>query len=322
MTQVSDTFVAERASASTGSLARNWALFVAIGLVIYAGLYAWSERLVYDRADHNRFFRVATAPLAEYDHVILGASHALPLDYADMNAQLESASGTTVLNLANEGAGILPNQLMLDYFFARGLRARNVVLFVDSFAFASATWNEERLDTAILQRAPFDPVLVSTLWRYPWARDEILPYASGFFKINNQDRFAPDQTDAELTKFERTYRPIPQIDRERIAYLYSDSAASTKPYFGALETMIDTVQQHGGTVTLLKPPTPPRYREALPDESTFDAEITRIATATGATYHDLSTVLEDDAYYYDTDHLNRAGVEALIDTHLAELLSR
>jgi hypothetical protein len=321
--EVTETFIDEHSTPKRSEL-RTWPLFVAIGLVLYAALYAWSENLIYAHADHNRFFRIATAaPNAHYDNVILGASHALPLDYADMNMRLEAESGTNVLNLANEGAGILPNQLMLDYFYARGLNTDRVVLFLDSFAFASPRWNEDRLDTAMLQRAPFDPVLLQTLWRHPWARDEILPYASGFFKINNQDRFAPDQTDAELTKFDRTYRPIPQIDRERIAYLYSDPlpGADAERYHVALQGLIQTVRNNGGDVLLVKPPTPPRYRDALPDEASFDDMIAELVEATGVQFQDYSEVLPDDANYYDTDHLNRTGVLAFIDKHFGALLA-
>lgn len=299
----------------------SWPLFVVIGLVLYGVLYLWSEYLVYQNADHNRFFRVATAPLETYDYVILGASHALPLGYGDFNAQLQEASGTSVINLANEGAGILPNRLMLDYFLADH-SARNVVFFLDSFAFYSPQWNEDRLDDSLLARAPFDPTLVASLWQFPWARDQILPYATGFTKINNQDRFAPDQTEAELTKFNSTYRPIPQIDSQRIAYLYPETIPEEifARYLAEFEAMIDRVEAQGGNFIAIKPPTPPRYRDALPNEAQFDAAIAEIVERRGIEYRDFSQVLPGDENYYDTDHLNATGVAAFIDGHLAQLL--
>jgi hypothetical protein len=147
------------------------------------------------------------------------------------------------------------------------------------------------------------------------ARDEILPYASGFFKINNQDRFAPDLTEAELTKFDRTYRPIPQIDRERIAYLYPEEIPQDlfARYMTALERMIDTVEAQGGTFTAIKPPIPPRYREALPNEEAFDDVVADLVERRGIAYHDFSRALPDDANYYDTDHLNQTGVPNFIE---------
>lgn len=300
---------------------RRWPVFLLIGLALYAALYLWAESVVRSEGERNRFFMVASTPPTQFDTVILGASHAMPLGYKDFNAQLEAASGGKVMNLSIEGAGIMPNRLVLDYFFTRH-ETRQVVLFVDSFAFYSPQWNEDRLDDALFARAPFDPALLETLWRYPWAQHLALPYASGFTKINNEQRFDSDRSEAELTKFEKTYRPIPQIDRQRIAYLYPATLSDTEfqRYLGELDALADLALEHGARLLLVKPPTPPRYREALPDEPAFDAAITKFAEDHSLAYRDFSTLLPDDANYYDTDHMNPTGVTAFIATGFADLL--
>jgi len=320
MTEMAGRLAAPAARPGTETL-RRWALFVLVGLGLYAGLFAWAEYLVHDHGERNRFYMVASAPPATYDFALLGASHAMPLGYKDFNDRLEQASGASVMNLSIEGAGILPNRLALDYFLTRH-RARNVVFFLDSFAFYSAQWNEDRLDDALLARAPFDPALVATLARYPWAWDQILPYISGFTKINNHERFAPDRSDAELNKFEKTYRPIPQIDRERVAYLYPAEIPQDvfARYLDAFEGLIDMVEAQGAVFVVVKPPTPPRYREAVPNEAEFDAAVTTLLERRGVAYYDLSGTLPEDANYYDTDHLNATGVTAFIDANFANLL--
>lgn len=309
------------APAGAESALRRWPLFLLIGLALYAALYLWAESVVRAEGERNRFFMVASTPPTQFDTVILGASHAMPLGYADFNERLEAESGGTVMNLSIEGAGVMPNRLVLDYFFSCH-ETRQVVFFVDSFAFYSRQWNEDRLDDAILARAPFDPAVLEALWRYPWAQRLILPYASGFTKINNQKRFESDRSEAELTKFEKTYRPIPQIDKQRIAYLYPPtlSDADFQRYLGELGALSDLAAEHGATLILVKPPTPPRYRDALPDEPAFDAAIESFAAERGLIFHDFSTLLPDDANYYDTDHLNPTGVEAFITGGFAEVL--
>ncbi len=313
----------DAAPATTRSGLRHWPLFVLIGLALYAALYLWAESVVRSEGERNRFFMIASTPPAAFDTVILGASHAMPLGYGDFNERLEAASGGRVMNLSIEGAGVLPNRLVLDYFFTRH-EARQVVFFVDSFAFYSKQWNEDRLDDSLFARAPFDPQLVATLWRYPWAQRLIVPYASGFTKINNQERFASDRPDAELTKFEKTYRSIPQIDRQRIAYLYPAELPEEefRRYLGELGGLADLAAAHGATLLLVKPPTPPRYRDALPNEAAFDAAISTFAAERNLGFTDFSTLLPDDANYYDTDHLNPTGVEAFIAGGFAELLRR
>lgn len=291
----------------------GWLVFLAIALLLYGGLYAWSESLVYQYGHKNRFFMIATSPRQTYDFAILGASHAMPVGFEDYNERLERAVGGSIINLSVEGAGVLPNRLMIDYFYSRHA-AGTVVFFLDSFAFYSRQWNEDRLDTAMFKRAPFDWRLVDTLMRYSWARNLILPYATGFTKINNQDRFAPDLPDSEINKFETTYFDNPQLDRERIAYLYASQAdkAAELRYLQAFAALIDLVHDRGGNFIVVKPATPPRYRDHLPEEAAFNETIARILRAKHVAFYDLSAAVSDDRYFYDTDHLNRDGVTAFM----------
>ena len=308
-------------NARKGRVWRRWGLFVLIGLALYLGLYAGSEFLVYAYGQKNRFFVIRTAPPQQYDFVILGASHAMPLDFEDMNERLEAASGSKIINLSSEGAGISPNQLLLEYFLTRHSAVR-VIFFLDSFAFYSPQWNEDRLDATMLRRAPLDPALAMTLWRHPWARDILPAYLSGFAKINNEDRFAPDIPDSEMTKFNRTYRPIAQIDRKRVRFLYPPESdpAIFQHYLAAFDSLIRFVQERGMEMIVVKPPTPPRYRKNLPNEAAFDEAVGTLMARPGVAYHDLSEAVTEDPFFYDTDHLNRDGVVTFIDQHFAELL--
>lgn len=315
--------LATDAAPKTGAGLRLWPLFILVGLVLYGALYLWSESLVQSHGDRNRFFMVASTPPGALDTVILGASHAMPLGYDDFNARLEAASGGSVLNLSIEGGGILPNRLVLDYFFKRH-EARQVVFFLDSFAFYSSQWNEDRPDNAMFARAPLDLDLAAAIASYPWARAQILPYLSGFTKINNAERYAVDKSDAELNKFAKTYRPIPQIDQQRVAYLFPPEIAPDefRRYLREFEALADMVAGHGAKLLLVKPPTPARYRDALPDELAFDAAIAALVARKGLAYADFSTLLPGDENYYDTDHLNAAGVERLIEGGFAKLLAQ
>lgn len=298
----------------------RWSLFIGIGLLLYAGLYGWSEWLVRTHADANRFHFAAVVAPRQADFVILGASHAMPLDYDDTNAILEKETGATIVNLASEGAGILPNHLLLDYYLARG-KAEAMVFVVDSFAFYSRQWNEDRFDSGMLQRAPLDGRLVSRLFAYPWARNLIPAYVSGFSKINNSRRFAPDISEGEL-KFDTTYRPIAQIDRQRLRFLYPEppSEETFEHYLAAFEELVAFAKEKGMRVLAVKPPTPPRYRENIPDEAIFDARFTELVAKHDIVYADFSELLPDHEYYYDTDHLNRAGATAFIERGLTRFL--
>jgi hypothetical protein len=284
-------------------------------------LYAWSESLVREHGGSNRLFQIATAPLDRYDTVILGASHAMPLGYSEMTEKLEDQSGTSIINLSIEGGGIVPARFLLDYFLA-GHRAGQVVVFLDSFVYYSPQWNEDRLnDPALFRRAPLDLTLAAHMWRNRSTRGLIPGYLSGFHKINDEERFVTDLPEGE-SKADRVYRPIPQIDRQRIAYLYPpeiDREVLAR-YLDALGLLIERAEATGADVTLVKPPTPPRYRDALPDEPAFDEAIALLVEARDVAYHDLSQSIPEDEYYYDTDHLNRDGVSRFVEQDFLDIL--
>lgn len=298
--------------------------FSAIGFLIYFALYGASEWLVREHAQRNRFHVVQSAPLAEYDVVLLGASHAAALDYRDMNARLEAMSGASVLNLATVGAGVTVNRLLLDYFFTRR-SARTVVYVLDSFGFYSAEWNEERLkDASLYVRAPWDPALARLLLGRSGTRSVALAYVSGFPKINNADRFEPDLFADEGPRFDRVYRPVAQIDRQRIEYLYGGvgpNSALESPYLVELESMIAEVHARDARFVLVRPPIPARFKSSIPHETEFDAIVRDLVARTGAELYDFSEVANDPEYFYDSDHLNEAGVLNFFEHHLSRVLT-
>jgi len=302
---------------------RRAARFTAVGLCVYVGLYVASERLIRRYATQNRFYLVRTAPLPVYDYVILGASHAAALDYGDMTARLEQMTGANILNLAVVGGGVIPNRLLLDYFLVAH-RASTVVYVVDSFAFSHSDWNEDRLrDTRLFRRAPFDLALVRVLLEQKVPLTVVLDYVTGFSKINNPDRFASDVSEAEA-RFDRTYRPVPQIDDARLTYLYPpgvDLAPARERYLADLDRLIGSVTSRGMRFLVIKPPIPARIHARLPDEAAFDAALAKVLDRHNLVLRDWSLADNDDRYFFDTDHLNRAGVLRFFDRHLKTILT-
>lgn len=321
--------VSSESAASVGEardFLRRALLFAGIGLILYLGLYAGAESLVHRHTVRNRFYAIQHAPHTRYDFVILGASHAAVLDYREMNSRLEQRVGGTVLNLATVGGGISVNRFLLDYFF-RTREAGTVVYLLDSFAFYSPLWNEERLqDRELYRRAAFDPALFFALLRMPGSRGTALDHLFGFSKINDPNRFRPDLFEAETSRFDRVYRPIPQLDRQRLEYLYpgeiGPEVLSASPYLRDFEALLSEVLARGVRMLVVRPPIPDRIRERIPGEDAFEALISERVRALGAEYLDLSAVANEPEFFYDSDHLNRAGVERFIDEQLGEALAR
>jgi hypothetical protein len=300
------------------------AIFVAIGLALYVAVFVISERLVYRTGDSNPFYKITTAEHGRYDWVILGASHAMPLDFDDFNTFMETGSGRTILNLASPGTGPLYNRFVLERFLSTN-RTGNVLIIVDSFAFRSPDWNEERFtDAKLLARVPFDIATARLLLRYVEDGVDaraVLDYVSGFSKINNRNRLKRDVWEGEA-KFDRTFRPSSVADNKRIDYLFpvTGTADDLARYLDALVDLVTIARAKGTQVTVVKPPIPARFRKLLPDEAAFDTELTRRLDRHGIAYHDLSTAIDEPKYYFDTDHLNRNGATLLYQQFLKPIL--
>jgi hypothetical protein len=305
------------------SVLLSWTLFVCVGLLIYVFTYAAADWLIYRYGKENRFYVVRTAPRHDYDYLILGASHAAVFSYRDMNARLEALTQSRILNVSVVGGGITINRLLFDYFLASHHTA-NVVYVVDSFAFYARTWNEDRLeDVRLFNRAPFDPTLVRIMLRNPATRSAGFQYLVGFSKINNADRFEPD-VNSEQSRFERTYRPVAQIDRQRLAYLYPASGEQQREnltrYLSEFEDLVRDAKSKGIKVIAIKPPIPERIYRLMPDEAGFDATLRGALARHGVELYDFSRAGNDDKYFFDTDHLNRGGVLNFFQMCLAPVL--
>ena len=300
-------------------------LFIAIGLAIYAGLYFAAERLMLRTGHGNPLFKIATAQHDTVDWVILGASHAMPLDFADFNAQMERETRLKILNLAAPGAGPLYNRFVFEHFL-RAHRARNLLYVVDSFAFYARSWNEERFaDAKLLRRTPFEPAIAARLWDYALREGvdvrAVLDYASGFSKINNRERFQRDVWEGEA-QFERVYRPSAAAVKKRIAYLYPEpvAQAALSRYLEQLAAITALARKAGARMVVVKMPVPAQFREQLPDEAAFDAALSSMLSAQQVCYADLSAALDAPRFYFDTDHLNRAGLTEFVNRSLKAML--
>lgn len=304
------------------SWAKLWGIFLAGGLVIYALAYAYAENMVMEYGEHSRWFMIATAPKKDYDIVILGASHAMPFAYDDVNDALEEATDTSIINLSIEGGGIVPARFNLDYFLANHT-TKNVVYVLDSFIVNSRQWNEDRInDPKLTRRAPFDPALVSTMWKYPAARDLIPGYVSGFYKINNAERFEPDVGEHEGKAFDKVYRRNAAIDRQRLAYLFPKDVDQNlvDGYLGQFKALAEMLHERGIKLTVIRTPLPEKVSQKMKGEAEFNASIQDILAPYGFEMHDFSGVDNDEDFYYDSDHLNRAGVANFMDNHLVDVL--
>jgi hypothetical protein len=306
-------------------LAKSAALFLAIWLGLYAALFYAADLLVYRTGKSNPFYKIAVANRESFDWVILDASHAMPLDFADFNGFMERETGLQIINLASPGTGPLYNRFVFEQFLVNH-RTRNLLYIVDSFAFYQPTWNEERFaDAKLLGRTPFDAVIARRLLSYCLHEDvdfrALLDYLTGFSKINNRERFERDLWEGER-QFDRVFRPSPAMTKSRISYLYPKppTPAGLAHYLEVFDGLVTQAQQQGIHVVAIKLPVPPEFQSQIPSEAEFDAAMNGLLGKRQVAFLDFSGALPEPRFYFDTDHLNRAGVTEFFEKHLKAIL--
>ncbi len=311
----------------TTSPVRAFAAFLAVFLVLYVSALTIAERRVRQEQPESAFQRLEAYDGSSVDWLVIGASHALPLEFGDIPERLLAETRQSMLILAEVGAGPAYMSLVLDRAL-QGLDVAQVLYIADSFAFASRDWNEERIsDRKLLARIPLDIATVRLLAQRAVKGDvpmaALADYVSGFSKLNPVERF-PVEGWRGAADFDNSYRPSRHAVAARIAFLYPDGAPDADivaGYLGTLGEMLDRATAAGATVTVLKPPVPDGFARALPEESEFDAVLRSLLEERNVPFLDFSGLVAETEYYFDTDHLNRRGVEILYERALEGLLT-
>jgi hypothetical protein len=309
-----------------GSQVRPLLAFLGIFVALYAVAVVVAEATVARDGMDSPFQKLLAARGEDVDWVVVGASHALPLAYGDVPGRLEADTGQTMMVLAEVGSGPLYNLFVVEQAI-RDLKVRHILYIVDAFAFADAAWNEERLsDRTLLRRTPLRLSTAAILARLTAAYGAdprgLADYLTGFSKLNPPDRF-PQEGWRGAQDFDRRFRPSRHSVASRAAYLYPEGppdAATVARYLNVLEALLDRAKAAGIEVHLVRLPIPDVMREALPDGTDFDWALKERLADRGAVFHDLGTVLGEPSLYFDTDHLNREGVDALYRDHLLAIL--
>jgi hypothetical protein len=120
---------------------------------------------------------------------------------------------------------------------------------------------------------------------------------------------------------------VPQIDRQRIEYLYPPGMAEETQrmrdrYLAELDDLVARVQSRGIRFIALKLPIPTRIYRQLPEEADFDAALRSVLGRHGVELHDFSLSVQDERLFFDSDHLNRAGVLHFFENYLSGVLRR
>lgn len=306
---------------------RGAALFVALFVALYAALAVVAEHRIGRGAQDSAFQKLLAARGTEADWIVLGASHALPLAYGDVPARHAEKTGERMQVLAELGAGPVYAEFMARQAL-RDLRVRRVLYILDPFAFQSGEWNAARIeDRGLLRSTPLRAstarLMAEMVARRGVDARALVDYLTAFSKLNDPRRFDRDGWEGAAA-FDRVARPSRHAVATRVDYLYPDGSglAQSRPAIAAFEALLDDLGAADVEIVAVRLPLPAHFRQALPPNRDLMDELRRIMAERGAIFHDLSAALDEPTLYFDTDHLNRNGVDRLYQEHLGAILAR
>ena len=73
-------------------------------------------------------------------------------------------------------------------------------------------------------------------------------------------------------------------------------------------------------VIVIKMPVPSQFQNQLPDEAVFDGAVSQMLGREQVVFHDFARAMDEPRFYFDTDHLNRAGLTEFFHRHLKTIL--
>ncbi len=255
-----------------------------------------------------------TMPHAEHvDIILLGTSHARNLSGCPASAKaVEESLGTSVLNLAKNGAGPSPLRLYLEEFYARDNSADRLIYFADPWAFYAPKWNEEH---GFLMDEPLEPRFFARCVLAGKSPKQLFRYVRyGFIRTAYSEQLTYSN---DCFKQLKTINP--SIVADRIDNLYNGTLSdeSLEHYTREFSRLAANALAHGTQLLIVTPPT---LLGQLPGMDPFVEAMNALAIECGAHYFNFADIMQEPRFFVDHDHLNAQGVAHFAENYLQPAL--
>jgi hypothetical protein len=260
----------------------------------------------------------ATPKNEDFDFVCLGTSRARVFsEFKGNHDFVVRELGMKFLNLAIPfGGGILPEKMLLRYFFARGNRAKTVVFFLDPFMMFSDGSNKYH---RFVFYEPFRVRFLFELIRNDIPIQQVITYVRSKFGyywfvrgpvVKERDPRVAKQNETDAAMAEK-----------RMESLYPDGLDERifRRYCKDLAAILEMARKNDSRMIIIFPPTllgpepgAPWVREFLEQcKPRYDFE-----------FYDYTTVLQDTGLFADHDHLNSKGFEYFVKEYIDPILRK
>lgn len=284
---------------------RKAGLLLLANALLYLALAAWGAR---DEAGLQPWDREAVLPFIPENRavelVLLGSSHARVFTSYQNERRVEEILGHDVLNLAKPALGVVPNKILLDYFYSRGNKAKRVVYLLDYFAMFDARWNEDSVHLASLE--PFRWDFLFHLIRGPAS----LPVLTVYLReaVRRVAAARPEAATIDLVY----YPNYSSLGARQVVDHWFPHGLSKQQFLARERSVLDlarSVRARGGQMYFFLPGA--HFSLNIEEDSgryTLPALLKRLREEEGAEGYDCGRAMRSLVYFRDADHFNTPGV--------------
>ncbi|MGE4291692.1 MAG: hypothetical protein AB7E32_05720 [Desulfovibrio sp.] len=296
-------------------------VFAGLNLCLLAGLL-WhfsgqqrGIRLSYAESESNFLVQGGGG---RYDAVLLGTSRGRVFSRDGNHELLERVAGGRIANLSKGGGGgLMPAELHLAHFFARGNRASHVIYLVDPWVFFSAVNNEE--NDFFLRDEPFEWDILARLVLDGYPMNRISSYLQ-MIAVGSEGEWreisryaAPGLTAGTLSRIDPE-----KMEKARQHYLDRYDLNNFEKYASYVERINALARSNGCDVTYVLLPI---LMPGFPGADEVDRFLAQVADQEpDVAYYNFISAMHDRRWFYDHMHFNSAGIERFAGSVLHPLL--
>ncbi|MBU0995049.1 MAG: hypothetical protein KJ737_21355 [Proteobacteria bacterium] len=285
---------------------------ILIGLLFCVSGRHREIRLSYAESESNLLV------LGENEHypvAFLGTSRGRVLSRDGNHDMVERILGGKVANLSKGGGGgLMPADVHLSFFLNQGNTVDHVIYLVDPWIFYSSINNEN--NDFFLKDEPFELFIFWKLIRDRYPMDRLFSYlqmitVTDWRKISRYG--APGLTDGTLQKIDEK-----KMEDARQNYLEKYDQESFVAYGPMVDAINRLVRKNGARITYVMLPL---LMPAFPGLTEIDAFLReKTSQEEGMAYYNCASCMQDQRFYYDHMHFNKAGIEYFLNTCILPIL--
>jgi hypothetical protein len=251
------------------------------------------------------------------DLLIFGTSHGRNFSRKSNHYRVETILGKKVVNLSvGGGGGVIPASVLLNIFYEKGNSATQIVYFLDNFVLFSPMWNES--NDRFARREPFSLYFLSHLILEGMEAERIRNY----LKAKLSYGWLKERPDKDKVMHQTvTPRQLAKLEDREKAMFVEDGMESQhlRKYVRVLEGFVQTAQNHGASVFMVRPPLLFAEREKTYTTLT-EPLLAQLKEKYGFQVYNHAHLLRDFKHFEDPAHLNTEGVIHYTQHYLKSML--